>query len=802
MFCYYTNVDSLSNKWDEFCADIKSKGREPDIIMLTEVLPKNFRFQLTRAEIALQGYEMFPESFPNNMSRGTVIYIKETLKAVEVKFDTNFEESTWVKINLKGTDCLLCGCIYKSPSNSAVNEVHLRNLLKHVAENRQFSHVVVAGDLNYPDIKWENCNAEKEESELFLECLRDCFWYQHVQDFTRFRINQQPSVLDLIMTNEEDMVVDLEYLSPLGASDHKVLTFQFNCYCSHTNNYSTHFNNYKGDYESLREELKINWKDELGIGDVNSMLNNFMERVTAAKEKYIPRSRPFPRKGTVPLCKNTVEAIKRKHRTWTRFIESRDENSYKLYAKARNKVKWLVRKEKRAREKEIAQTSNSNPKNFWKYVNSKRKTTSSISELHTKRQDSTFIAESDEDKAEVLSDFFSSVFTKEPSGELPNLKQRNYTTKSSDDYFEIETVRKLLTSINTSKSQGPDGLHPKLIYELADAICEPLTMIFNKSFESGIVPDEWKKGQITALFKKGDKKLASNYRPVSLTSVVSKIFEKLIRTKIVDQMNSNNLFSDKQFGFIGGRSTSLQLLTVLDKWTKILDDGGTIDAVYMDFMKAFDKVPHRRLIVKLRAYGMSEKMCNWVENFLYDRRQRVQVNGHFSEWAKVTSGIPQGSVLGPVLFVIYINDLPDSVMSEIALYADDTKLSKEIQSDSDVIVVQDDLFILQDWSDDWLLLFHPDKCIVIRICLPWKCNIDKPEYFMRKSDGSIVKLEVSSCEKDIGVYIDEHLTFKTHIVTKVNKANSVMGIIRRSFTFLDEEMFVLLFRALVRPILE
>ena len=224
--------------------------------------------------------------------------------------------------------------------------------------------------------------------------------------------------------------------------------------------------------------------------------------------------------------------------------------------------------------------------------------------------------------------------------------------------------------------------------------------------------------------------------------------------------------------------------------------------VYMDFMKAFDKVSHRRLIVKLRAYGMSEKMCNSAVNFLYDRRQRVQVNGHFSEWAKVTSGIPQGSVLGPVLFVIYINDLPDSVISEIALYADDTKLSKEIQSDSDVIVVQDGLFILQDWSDDWLLLFHPDKCIVIRICLPWKCNIDKPEYFMRKSDSSEVKLEVSSCEKDIGVYIDEHLTFETHIVTKVNKANSVMGIIRRSFTFLDEELFVLLFRALVHPILE
>ena len=153
-----------------------------------------------------------------------------------------------------------------------------------------------------------------------------------MQDFTRHRLNQQPSVLDLIMSNEEDMVENLEYVSPLGTDDHKVLAFQYNCYCSHSKGTSVHFNYYKGDYESMREELSINWENELGNNDVNIMLQKFMDMANSATERYIPKSKPFPRitERTVPLCKNTVEAIKRKHRAWTRYIESRNENSYKL----------------------------------------------------------------------------------------------------------------------------------------------------------------------------------------------------------------------------------------------------------------------------------------------------------------------------------------------------------------------------------------------------------------------------------------------------------------------------------------
>ena len=253
-------------------------------------------------------------------------------------------------------------------------------------------------------------------------------------------------------------------------------------------------------------------------------------------------------------------------------------------------------------------------------------------------------------------------------------------------------------------------------------------------------------------------------------SVICKTMEKLVRQRITKYMDSNNLFSNRQFGFISGRSTSLQLLNdyVLDQWTEALDNNETIDAIYMDFMKAFDKVPHKRLIHKLRSYGISEQSCTWVESFLSQRKQRVHLNGKFSRWHGVTSGIPQGSVLGPILFVIFINDLPNSVSSTTYLFADDTKLYRNIKVEDDRTILQEDLDSLFDWSAQWLLKFHPDKCKVLKIRNKRKV-VDNRSYTMKTYEGSVTSLEIVEGEKDIGVNVDSHLTFEKHMATQIYK---------------------------------
>ncbi|KAK3771263.1 hypothetical protein RRG08_024342 [Elysia crispata] len=265
-------------------------------------------------------------------------------------------------------------------------------------------------------------------------------------------------------------------------------------------------------------------------------------------------------------------------------------------------------------------------------------------------------------------------------------------------------------------------------------------------------------------------------------------------------MQENNLICREQHGFTPGRSCVTQLLDTLDCWTEILDNGGSIDAIYMDFRKAYDSVPHRRLLHKVRAHGIQGSVLDWIDAFLSERKQRVYINGSQSQEGQVTSGIPQGSVLGPILFVIYINDLPNEVESEVRIFADDTKLFTQSNEQRDREILQADFDRLHQWSVAWLLNFHPEKCCTLKLGKP----ASDQTYFMADKNSTSGKhpLKTSKAGKDLGVVVDSQLNFKDHISQATTKANRILGVIRRSFDHLTDHTFVQLYKALVRPILE
>ena len=361
-----------------------------------------------------------------------------------------------------------------------------------------------------------------------------------------------------------------------------------------------------------------------------------------------------------------------------------------------------------------------------------------------------------------------------------------------------EDISKQIKKLKPNKSPGPDGIHPKLIKNIGESISEPLCIIFNKSLKLRKIPDPWKQAKICAIFKKGNKKVAANYRPVSLTAIICKLMESLIRNHIIKFMQDNKLFSSKQYGFISGRSTSLQLLTMLEEWTKALDEGLSVDCIYMDYRKAFDTVPHKRLLGKLKSYGFTDQIIGWITSFLIGRIQKVTINNQDSKWSSVDSGIPQGLVLGPILFVIYINDLPDIVDSQIYLFADDTKIFRAITNKKDQEILQKDLNTMNNWSDTWLLRFHADKCKHMNINRNFT-NREQTTHDYKLNDTILQTVEE---EKDIGVTIDNQLKFDRHISEKIAKADSMAALIRRTFEHLNNETFVPLYKALVRSQLD
>ena len=359
----------------------------------------------------------------------------------------------------------------------------------------------------------------------------------------------------------------------------------------------------------------------------------------------------------------------------------------------------------------------------------------------------------------------------------------------------VEGVEKLLVNLNPNKATGPDGISPRVLKEFAHEIAPVLTLIYQRSIDTGILPLDWKQANISPIFKKGERSKASNYRPVSLTSVACKIVEHILHSHIMKYLDKHKVLNTAQHGFRSGHSCETQLIQTIHDFTSSLNYRTQTDVVIMDFSKAFDTVPHNRLLLKCAKYGVTGKINNWLSAFLKNRNQRVVVGGDYSKWVEVESGVPQGTVLGPLLFLLYINDLPDNLHSQVRLFADDCVVYRNVTTIKDTQLLQKDLESLSKWESCWQMSFNADKCFVLRI--PGSRTPITSEYKLGNAT-----LQETDSHSYLGVEIQKDLKWNTHINKITASASKTLGFVRRNLGSCTKETKMAAYVSLVRPTLE
>lgn len=382
-----------------------------------------------------------------------------------------------------------------------------------------------------------------------------------------------------------------------------------------------------------------------------------------------------------------------------------------------------------------------------------------------------------------------------PSDTIPN-RQDDPTTMPDID-ISLNGILKLLNNLKPGKAAGPDKLKPLLLKELREEIAPIIKVIFDRSLQTGQLPAEWIKANVMPVFKKGDKTLAANYRPISLTCILCKVLEHVLASNIVKHLDEQGVLYDLQHGFREKRSCETQLVMLVEDRTRGASVGKQTDLILLDFSKAFDKVNHSKLLWKLHSYGIRGRVLSWIKAFLGNRSQRVVIDGEESDSIPVTSGVPQGSVLGPILFLIYINDLPDEVCSQVRLFADDTALYLTLESKADSSTLQNDLDILSTWETRWDMEFNPGKCQVVQVT---GSKSKKPINTSYTLHGQV--LETVTCAKYLGVDISSNLSWNPHIDRIVGSANRTLGFIRRNIKTKMPKVRERAYNTLVRPQLE
>ena len=680
--------------------------------------------------------------------------------------------------------------MYRPPSEQCLD-----NLEEILLENPSRHYNVLIGDLNFPDIDWSAApkGSVKPFSKRFVfhKKALDMMKLANMKQLIKVPTHNLGNTLDLVLVAKplfDDIKFSYSVLSPI--SDHNTILLEMSTPEKLQSNpkrtMPVRYNFSKAKYDEINlifDNLHNNIKKN--SNDVNSNWNKFTDCIQTCLDNHVPKLKI--RKKDKPWWNQELKHLmKLKETAYQEMKKVPTSTNIKLERYYSHQLKVEIRKAK-AHYMKTHITDNlesGNTKPLFAHINQAKGQSNCINSI----QDTTY------DKIpDSIADHFSSVYNSHHYADIAPTVNPLYN-KMPDIKVHRQGVLSYLSSLDPRKSTGPDNISPMLLKMFAlnvSSFVDIITIIFQGSIDTSVLPPVWKEAVVTPIYKGGPRNDVSNYRPISITSILCKCLEHIISSNVWTHLESNGILSNRQHGFRKGYSTTTQLLHVVHHAVDNLDKRRNSHIVSFDFAKAFDKVPHNLLVCKLVSYKLNMKICDWIKSWLKDRTSVVSVNNLHSKKFQVLSGVPQGSVLGPLLFLLFIEDMPCNVKySDCRLYADDTLLCC---ADKNQAQLQEDVNALVVWSCNWGMKFNPKKCVHMQLGKP------QPEFTLLINDTPIPPAESI---KYLGVHIHHTLKWNFHIEKITKKANRCLGMLRRHISYASHKTKLLAFNAIVRSTLE